>query len=143
MDTDKDTYIKDYDRWNTQKKLVDKRVLPDDFFFLDREVWWTSLGVNIGKEIDGKNHEYERPILVFRKVSQDTLWALPITSTIQEGDEFHPVSYKEGQGIVLLGQIRFISASRLIRLAGRIDEDNFRIIKEKFARLVQKQEIPR
>ncbi len=143
MDTTKDAYIKDYDRWNTQKKLVDKKVLPDDFFFLEREVWWTSLGINIGKEIDGKNQQYKRPVLVFRKVSHETLWALPITSTVNEGDEFHPVSYKEGQGTVLLGQIRFISASRLIRLAGRIDEATFRIIKEKFACLVQKQEIPR
>jgi hypothetical protein len=47
-------YTKDYDGWTNKKKRLDARVLPMDFFFLEREVWWAAIGVNIGREEDGK-----------------------------------------------------------------------------------------
>ena len=46
-------YIKDYNKWNDSKKLVDGN--NREVFGYPREVWWCSLGVNIGAEIDGKN----------------------------------------------------------------------------------------
>ena len=47
---------KDFDRWNEQKKAVDRtRFTP---FVHMREVWWCSLGVNIGAEENG-NDEFD------------------------------------------------------------------------------------
>ena len=31
------------------------------------EVWWCGMGENVGVEINGKNEEFSRPILVFKK----------------------------------------------------------------------------
>ncbi len=79
---------KDFDTWNNQKKSLDLRLLPEDFFFLEGEVWWAAIGVNIGHETDGKNDLHERPILVLKNINNDLLWALPITSTENAGDHF-------------------------------------------------------
>jgi len=31
-------YFKDFDGWNSKKKNLETRILPDDFFFLEGEV---------------------------------------------------------------------------------------------------------
>ncbi|MEK9183120.1 MAG: hypothetical protein AAB849_01275 [Patescibacteria group bacterium] len=31
-------------------------------YFREGEIWWASLGINIGHEQDGKNQNFERPI---------------------------------------------------------------------------------
>ena len=31
--------------------------------FQEREIWWCSVGVNVGHEMDGKNQFYNRPVL--------------------------------------------------------------------------------
>ena len=48
-------YIKDFDKWNNSKKLINEN--NRQVFGYPREVWWCSLGVNVGSEIDGKNEE--------------------------------------------------------------------------------------
>lgn len=35
-----------------------------DVYFREGEMWWASLGANIGHEQDGKNETFERPILI-------------------------------------------------------------------------------
>lgn len=72
------TIHKDFDRWNEEKKRLhsDSRLV----YAYPREIWWCALGVNIGAEIDGKNENFERPVLVMRIYNKDTLFVLPITT---------------------------------------------------------------
>lgn len=50
---------KDFDKWNNRKKIIDQKEISNQMFFNEREIWWGSLGVNIGYEQDGKNDENE------------------------------------------------------------------------------------
>ncbi len=45
-------------------------------YFREKEIWWASLGVNIGYEQDGKNRNFERPVLVLKKFNKNILLAL-------------------------------------------------------------------
>jgi len=45
---------KDFGRWNEIKKATHKKDLPLGFFPKEREIWWSSVGVNIGVEMDEK-----------------------------------------------------------------------------------------
>lgn len=76
---------KDFDKWNEKKKKIHNRV--DGPFFHRREIWWCSLGVNIGFEQDGSNKEYSRPILVLKGVSKQTCFVLPLTTSLKH----HPL----------------------------------------------------
>lgn len=55
---------KDFDEWNQEKKRIHAGVNPA--YGWPREVWWCALGINVGAEIDGKNNNFERPVLVMR-----------------------------------------------------------------------------
>jgi hypothetical protein len=45
---------KDFDGWNEKKKDTNEKIGP---FCHERELWWCTLGVNIGFEQDGSDIE--------------------------------------------------------------------------------------
>ena len=52
-------------------------------FFKEREIWWASIGSNVGSEEDGKNNDFERPVLILKKFNKDLNW-LPNKRLINE-----------------------------------------------------------
>jgi mRNA interferase MazF len=127
-----DRYIKDFKSWNNKKELLDGQTLSADFFFLEREVWWAAVGTNIGSEIDGKNENYERPILVIKKINEELLSAIPITSTIKTGVGFYPIDRNGKRYTLLILQTRTFSAKRLLRPIFRVNESDFEEIRQEF-----------
>ena len=126
-------YIKDFDTWNVVKKRTDES--SRKVYAHPREVWWCSLGVNIGVEADGKNENFERPVLVVRVYNKDSMLVLPITGKARE-DTFHaPLTLKEVNResgdtftktvYVKLTQSRVISNKRLLRKVDTISEADF------------------
>src|SRR3989338_9450941 len=124
---------KDFDKWNNLKKIFEKE--NRELFAHPREVWWCSLGVNLGAEIDGKNDSFERPVLVISVYSRETMFVLPITSK-EKDDKFHykifvkiknikTGEYEEKPVWVKLTQARVISNKRLLRKVDLISMDNF------------------
>ena len=106
-------YYKNFDKWNSLKKeLHKKRNIP---FFHEREIWWCALGLNIGFEEDGKNENFERPVLIVRVFSREVLWVLPMTSQNKEGKYYYKFYYKSCKYFVILSQLRLISSRRLLR----------------------------
>ena len=58
-----------------------------------RDVWWASLGHNIGVEVNGKNNSFERPVLVMKVFNADSLFAVPLTTT--ERENTHLIRFKD------------------------------------------------
>ena len=108
-------YVKDFDGWNEKQKVIDK--LAANSFFHEREVWWCSLGVNIGSEQDGKNESFERPVIVLRKINKDLLLIAPLTTSLHKNESNHRVTFKRTglESQIIISQIRVISSKRLIR----------------------------
>jgi mRNA interferase MazF len=46
------------------------------------DIWWASLGENIGTEINGKGPLFTRPLIVLRKLSRETYFVVPVTTQI-------------------------------------------------------------
>ena len=57
---------KDFDRWNTLKKAVNAADETKRVYFHEGDIWWVRLGVNVGYEIDGKDRDFARPVIVLR-----------------------------------------------------------------------------
>lgn len=51
----------DFDTWSKLKRELNG--LSIDRFTHPREFWWCSLGINVGVEIDGKNENFECPVI--------------------------------------------------------------------------------
>lgn len=125
--------MKDFDSWNKIKKELSegKRV-----YFYKGEVWFTSIGKNIGDEEDGKNFSFERPVLIVRKFNNNIFLGVPLTSNEKkEGKYYHKlISFPGSTGI--LSQIRLFDAKRLLRLMGKINNEELKDIKIKLGKVV-------
>lgn len=130
-----DEYFKDFDGWNIKKKRLDRRKKHLDFF-LEGEIWWCSLGINVGIESDGKNFNFERPVLIFKKISLDAFWAIPITSTDIEGTYFYTITCIDGKRTVSLQQLRLVSSKRLIKFMYRVTDEEYANIKAKICQII-------
>jgi mRNA interferase MazF len=123
---------KQFDVWNNLKKNIDSSKKPEEFYFREREVWWCSLGVNIGFEEDGKNENFERPVLILKKFNKYVLWILPLTRSFKNNDYYYRVLQgNEEDSVVILSQIRLISNKRLLRKMRMIGLVEFEDIKNK------------
>lgn len=127
--------IKNFQDWHKIKEDIDGfRKSP---FFREREIWWCSLGVNVGYEEDGKNEFFARPILILKKFNQEIFWGLPLTSQQKLGRFYYSFVFQNKESTVILSQLRILSGKRLIRRMGKINKDDFLIIKSKVFSLIK------
>ena len=114
---------KDFDHWNEIKKKINDR---EKLVFCNRrEIWWCSLGLNIGVEEDGKNQLFERPVLIIKVFNDKMLRVAPLTGKVKE-DKYHiTINYNARVGSVILSQLKTISSKRLSRKLCRLDEEQF------------------
>lgn len=122
--------------WTKLKIRIHLKPNESCVYFSEREIWWSGLGVNIGYEQDGKNDNFERPILILKKFSRDILWALPITTKDKVGEYYHQFEREGEKYSIILSQLRLISSKRLLRKVGVMAEDEFEKIRERVKGLV-------
>jgi mRNA interferase MazF len=116
---------KDFDSWNIEKKNVDKKLVNRDLFFYAKEIWWCSAGLNIGVESNGKNENFERPMLIIRKFNSDMVWVLPLTTKEKKNIYHHKLEHEDIKSWVVLSQIKTISSKRFLRKLGTISDSDF------------------
>jgi len=104
-------------------------------YFKECEIWWCSVGLNIGEEEFGKGPVFERPILIFKKFTKDSFLGLPLTSQIKEGSWYVPVVVNGKRGSIMLNQARIFDKARLSNRITTINETDFEEIRLKFREL--------
>ena len=123
--------MKNFDAWNDHKKKTDQK--DKRLRFREREVWSVCFGVNVGFELDGSgNAESLRSCLVIKKLSNETFYALPLTSKLKNGSWYHPSVIKGIEGRYVLGQMKLLDAKRLKYLVETIPEKEFLRVKQGF-----------
>ncbi|HEY4489232.1 MAG TPA: type II toxin-antitoxin system PemK/MazF family toxin [Candidatus Paceibacterota bacterium] len=115
---------KDFDEWNARKKSLHES--EKEVLFHEREIWWCSLGVNVGYEQDGAHNLFERPVLVIKKFNHHVLWVVPLTRTNKENPYYTPVTVGDLNSSVILSQLRLISANRLQRYMRKLPHEQFK-----------------
>jgi mRNA-degrading endonuclease toxin of MazEF toxin-antitoxin module len=125
--------MKNYDQWNNYKKQLEERTNVPSFH--ERDVWWCSLGVNIGQEIDGKNANAERPVCIVKKFGRSSFFGLPLSSNIKTAPYRYLVTLENGKSAVLIDQGRTMSAKRLQRRFGRMKRTDFRDLKTRLRKI--------
>jgi len=124
-----DKNLEDFVAWTKIKIRIHLNESKKDFYFKPREIWYASLGVNIGFETDGKNDKFERPVLIIRVFSADVLWILPLTSKNKQGRYYYQFNFEDQSSSVILSQLRLISSKRLLRKMGMLSKNDFKNIK--------------
>jgi mRNA interferase MazF len=125
---------KDFDNWSIRKRKVHGIDLRP--MFKERDVWWCSLGVNIGDEQDGKGENFTRPVLVFKKFNRNIFLGIPLSTQLKENIFYHRVNFKGIEQSLLISQIRLIDAKRLRDKMGGMPSSEMQNLKEKFRKLI-------
>ena len=120
---------KDFRKWHDAKEELDNTQAR--VFFHEREVWWCSIGLNIGFEQDGRGKDFARPILIFKKFNNEVFWAIPLSTKIKKGKFYVPIDLKDTmQRVAIISQLRLVDAKRLIDKMVTISSDNYETIQK-------------
>ncbi len=128
---------KDFDKWNSEKKVVDQKVINKDLFFYSREIWWCSAGLNIGVEANGKHENFERPMLIIKKFNSEMIWSLPLTTQGKDNKYYYKLEHESVKSWVVVSQIKTVSTKRLLRKIGSISEGDFQNVLKKLQNILK------
>jgi mRNA interferase MazF len=104
--------------------------------YREGNIYWASIGENIGFEQDGKGRTYTRPVLILRGFSAELVLGLPLSSQKKTGRYFLPIELNGQAETVLLSQIRAIDTLRLGDKIGQIDRQMLKIVKSEVAKMI-------
>jgi mRNA interferase MazF len=121
---------KDFDSWNNIKKGIEQR--NNNAFCKNAEVWWCSLGLNIGFEQDGKNQLFERPVLVVRRFNKSVFWGVPLSTKVKPKNPHYLQLRHDNQDYsAIISQLRLYDSKRLQRKMYKISKEEFKKVTER------------
>ncbi|MEK7504535.1 MAG: type II toxin-antitoxin system PemK/MazF family toxin [Patescibacteria group bacterium] len=104
--------------------------------FSEREIWWCSIGINVGEEQNGKNDLFNRPVLIFRKLTRNSFIGFPLTSKDKIGSWYAPITLQGKTSNVLIHQVRIWDKRRLTNKIGQLDWNDFMEVKRRFIKFI-------
>jgi mRNA interferase MazF len=116
-----------------KEKLHNSNHVPP--LFNEGEIWWCAVGENIGVEINGKDKAFSRPVYIYKKLSRDGFFGIPLSTTSRTGSWYIEISFQEQKVIANLAQCRVFSYLRMYEKMGALDEADILKIKDGFLRL--------
>lgn len=124
-----------FDEWNNVKKKIEKKDIQ--IKFSQGNIYFMSVGQNIGYEVYGKKDLFLRPVLVYRKLSSETFIGIPLTSKQKEGNYYFTFKYtSKTLSTALLNQIRVFDIKRAEYYDGYINLKDFTKLRDKVKELI-------
>lgn len=121
---------KDFKDWMVLKQSLHNSCSRPTWY-KPREIWWVSIGKNIGFEEDGKGRYYNRPVLILHGFSKEFFLGIPLSHTKNRGKYYHDFVLNGEVSVALLSQIRAFDTIRLISKRGMMSIQDFSNIKKK------------
>ena len=125
---------KDFDGWIMVKKEVHNSERTHNF--KKGEIWWSSVGENVGSEICGKGKTFSRPVIIFRKLDKYSFWAIPLTLKPHKGSWYVPFEFDSRKETAVISQVEYMSVYRLYRKMGQLSNLDYQRIYEGFRELL-------
>lgn len=127
-------YDKDFDGWNKIKKKIDyssnKKTVKLG------EVYWCKLGLNVGVEQNGRQDNFERPVIVIKKFSNKIVLIAPLTTQSHEGNWYLDTILFNRKQQVILNQIKPIDTKRLLNSIGQMPLFEVQLILKEYIKLI-------
>ena len=125
---------KNFKQWMGVKEKIDADAVIRHI--KEGDIWWSSIGENVGSEICGKGNAYTRPVLVFRKLNGNSFWAIPLTSKKHGGSWYAQIDFNGKKQTAIVSQIQIMSVSRLWRKMGELTNGDYEKVSRKFLKLL-------
>jgi mRNA interferase MazF len=99
------------------------------------DIWWASIGENVGSEINGKSRLFSRPVIVFKKLAHGFYFVIPTTTKLKVGSWYVAFRQADRDMVASLHQARAIDHRRLSTKLGQLDDSDFDRVREGFFEL--------
>lgn len=126
--------IEFFDNWNVVKKKLHLKEKEVEYF-KEGQIWWCSIGQNLGSESYGKGLTFTRPILVYKKLSDRIFLGIPLTTKIKIGTWYVTIKQNKQDITAQFNQIRIYDKKRLRNKMGEIDDEDYKKIRVGFQSL--------
>ncbi len=121
--------MKDFDSWGKEKKNLEE--YGENKFYHPRDIWWCSLGLNIGFEQDGTGKDYDRPVLVLKGFSKNVCLIVPLTTSTKKNPYHVSAGIVDGKdSFAIISQIRLVDTKRLTNKLAVLEVERFDLIKK-------------
>jgi mRNA-degrading endonuclease toxin of MazEF toxin-antitoxin module len=129
--------MEQYDAWNKLKKKLNTQNDVPNLFPQEGEVWIALLGKNIGREQNGGNETFSRPVLILTRFNNHMFWCVPLSSKQKELDFYFNFtnSFGEKQSAIL-AQLKLISVKRLTRMVYTFSPVHLQTVKKSIKTLL-------
>jgi mRNA interferase MazF len=127
-------FVKRFLEWVGIKEKLDAHDFAPPLVH-EGDFWWCAVGENVGIEASGKGKGFTRPVIVLRKFGRLAFFGVPVTTKPREGTWYVSFVHKGIPETAMLSQARIFSYKRLDRKMGRLDDEDFRKVKEAFVGL--------
>ena len=128
-----------YDKWNEIKKQTELN--KTNWTIKVKEIYWVKIGQNIGYEIYGKDDEFLRPVLVYKKFNKYSFIGIPLTSQTKDNRWYIKINpYNiDKDNYVIISQIRMFSTKRIKSKFGKISNEDFEVVKQNVLEMLYAQ----
>ena len=127
-------HVKKFLEWIGLKERLHSKIIAAPHVS-EGELWWASIGENVGYEINGKSSLFSRPVIIFRKLAHGYFLVVPTTSQLRNGSWYVNFKLKDREMAACLHHLRSMDYRRLSTRMGDLDEPEFERIREGFRKL--------
>jgi mRNA interferase MazF len=118
---------KSFPNWTEVKAIIDSMDTNPPIYRIG-DVWWLSIGANVGYEEDGKGSKFLRPVLVLVKFNSQLFLGVPMSTQIKNNKYYIQVNLNSRVVSVLLSQIRAYSTRRFHDKLGKLNKQDFDLV---------------
>ncbi len=126
--------MKDFTNWHKIKRKIEQK--ENRIYFQVRDVFFCSIGENVGFEQDGRGEEFLRPIVIAKKFNNEVFLGIPLTHTNKKSEYYFSFNLNKRKSVAIVSQVRLFDAKRMKYKIGMIGEKDFIILKEKIRQLL-------
>jgi mRNA interferase MazF len=129
--------IKHFIDWIITKIIIDK-TQRRDFIINEGQVFWCSLGENIGDEENGKGYIFRRPVLIFKKFNNNLFWGIPMSTKNKDNKYYVKILLKNIEQSAMISQLRVLDTKRLDEYIGYISKSDFIKIQNQIINIIRR-----
>jgi UDP-N-acetylbacillosamine transaminase len=121
-----------FNNWNKLKQNIHQKDIKINI--KERNVYFISMGQNVGTESYGKGELFLRPVIVYKKISHNSFVGIPLTSKIKDGSYYFTFNRKNGKkNTAMLNQMKTFDSKRVVSFNGTISKNVYRDLKSQLA----------
>ncbi len=125
------TYMKNFLDWiRLKEKLHNTTYRPP--LVSEGDIWWVSVGENVGSEVNGKSAVFSRPVIILKKLAHGFYFVVPTSTQLREGSWYVHYRHKNKENVACLHQARAIDYRRLSSKLGTMDDADMERVKVGF-----------